>query len=250
MTAATAPPTSSKPYILYTSKLCPYAQRAELAFHETTEADNVERVEVDILRPRDPWYLEKVNPVGKVPALELTGTAGGEKAVIPESLVIANFVAEAIPSSGLLSADPVQRARVRYVIERAAQILQPHYPSALIKRDEESVSGLFNALEELDKLLNTVSSSGPFVFGDKLNLADIAIAPFVARILITSDPKLGIVDNAVFSPSVPERFNTELPRLKAFLEAVKARPSWTKTFDEEYVATVSKERFTSWHNKK
>jgi len=237
---------SAKPYTLYTSKLCPYAQRAELALHESKQVDNVERVEIDILNPREPWYLEKINPVGKVPALAIKTE---EHAVVPESLVIANFFAEAFPKSGLLPESVVQRARVRYVIERASQLISSNYPSALVKGDHDSVEDLYNSLVELEKLFNSISPTGPFVFGEELNLADISIAPFIARILITTDPELGIITKETFSPSLPERFEKELPRLKAFHDAIQARPSWSNTFDAEHVAKVSKERFIAFRAK-
>ncbi|KAE8221885.1 hypothetical protein CF319_g4829 [Tilletia indica] len=234
-----APPPSSKPFTLYTSKLCPYAHRTELALHESQQFDNVELVQIDLLKPREAWYLEKINSVGKVPALEVSE----HKTIIPESLVIANYVAESYPESGLLPNDPLERARVRYVIERAAQLIGPHYPAALMKRDEESLNGLYTSLEELEKLFNSISTTGPFIFGEKLSLADIAVAPFLARILATTDEDLGIVPAGLISPPIPERMQTQLPRLKNFFDAIKSRQSWASTFDEDFVRKMSKQAF-------
>ncbi|CAD6889112.1 unnamed protein product [Tilletia controversa] len=235
---STSPATNSKPFTLYTSKLCPYAHRTELALHESKQFGNVERVQIDLMKPRDAWFVENYNPSGQVPVLVVNES----KTIVPESAVIANYVAEVYPESGLLPDDPLQRARVRYVIERALQLILRNYPSAVFKREAEGVNALYSSLEQVEKLFNSISATGPFIFGDKLTLADIATAPFLARIVAVTDPNLGLISSELISPSIPERVQTELPRLREFLDAVKARPSWKDTFDEEHVRTITKQK--------
>ena len=60
-------------------------------------------VEVD-LSDRPAWIYEK-NPTGRVPVIEEDGW------VLPESVVIMEYLEERYPEPALLAADPADRAR-------------------------------------------------------------------------------------------------------------------------------------------
>lgn len=86
MTTTTTPQT----FLVYTAKVCPYAQRALLALDEAGVP--YQPYEIDLLNKPE-WYESKVNAASKVPVLVLD--PGSDKQVnLPESLVIAEYVAE------------------------------------------------------------------------------------------------------------------------------------------------------------
>lgn len=89
--------------MLYTARICPYAQRAAISLHEA--GLNYESVEIDLLNKPE-WYVEhasacisvltcyrypKVNPDSKVPALEIQGKN------IAESLVLVELINDLAP---------------------------------------------------------------------------------------------------------------------------------------------------------
>lgn len=81
--------------LLYTAKICPYAHRAELALAESNQ--DFERYEID-LQNKPEWYESKVNKASKVPVLVVRNGKQGSDAYLPESLVVAEYIAEAFAS--------------------------------------------------------------------------------------------------------------------------------------------------------
>lgn len=100
-----------------------------------------------------------------------------ESVKLAESLILLEFIADLYPNSGLLSPNPVERAQTRFVIDVLSNKFLPPYFSFFHKGD--SPEGLYNGLLALQEQLTRAK---PFLGGDKLNIADAAIAPFVARL--------------------------------------------------------------------
>jgi glutathione S-transferase len=71
----------------YTSKICPYAQRAAIALKEV--GAEYERVEIDLFN-KPSWYKD-INPDQKVPALNTEGQN------VAESLVIIEYINDRFP---------------------------------------------------------------------------------------------------------------------------------------------------------
>lgn len=74
---------------LYTNHMCPWAHRAHIALKELGLP--YEEVIIDLEVPREQWYLD-INPRGLVPTIDYNGE------VIPESGIVAQFLADAHPS--------------------------------------------------------------------------------------------------------------------------------------------------------
>jgi glutathione S-transferase len=104
-------------------------------------------------------------------------TPSPESIKIAESLILLEFVADLYPSSGLLSTDPVERAQTRFVIDILSNKFMPAYFGLFHKG--ESSEPFYAALLALQEQL---ARAKPFLGGDKLNIADAAIAPFVLRL--------------------------------------------------------------------
>ncbi|KAG0208810.1 hypothetical protein BGX28_000353 [Mortierella sp. GBA30] len=224
---------------LYSSPVCPYAARAVLAMAETSQAH--EAISIDINVPRPDWYLH-INPYGQVPALKIN-----DKDVIYESLIVAEYIAELHPESGLLSTDALQRAQSRYLIQHWGSHVQSVIHKAAVTLDPvESAKLRQDVIRELEKvngLLEKVSHKvtevrGPFFLGDKFTFADLAIAPFLARFfLITAFQQDGDNVSKEFEHSLQE--NKNLKRFNEWRHAVVSRASVKKaTADPEAIKNL------------
>ncbi|KAI9439571.1 hypothetical protein H4582DRAFT_2097764 [Lactarius indigo] len=165
--------------IFYTAKVCPYAQRVEVAFQEA-KAD-VTRYEIDLANKPE-WYASRVNPAGKVPAVVYGSPKSDpenpspESARVTESLVLLEFVADLYPDSRLLPKDPVERARVRFFIDAVSTKVSPPLFAFFIRG--ESPDAFIAAVAEIQELLPPAAQ---FAVGDHFTIADAAIAPFIGR---------------------------------------------------------------------
>jgi glutaredoxin len=93
---------------IYDAARCPYCARVRIALAE--KRIPYEPVAVD-LSNRPAWLYEK-NPAGKVPVLE------EDTLVLPESVVIMEYLEDRYPEPALLPADPAQRALERWRVFR------------------------------------------------------------------------------------------------------------------------------------
>ncbi|ORZ19883.1 thioredoxin-like protein [Absidia repens] len=210
---------------LYNAKLCPYAQRAVIALKEVGVA--YEEVTVDLLNKPE-WYAAKVNPEGKVPALDVDGT------ILAESLVIIELINDLYPEKKLLPSDPIQKAQIRFFIEYFNKLwtnLFKHITGQLSL--EDYIKEAEPVWIRVNELLLEQSQTGPYFLGDQFSLADVALAPFIARIrAVTSRSEAGFEFKAV----------KENPRLAQFLQGVLDRPSFKESYigDDGFFTSVQK----------
>ena len=95
--------------LLYDAARCPYCARVRIVLAE--KGLGYETVDVD-LDDRPAWIYDK-NPLGKVPVLEEDGGL-----VLPESVVIAEYLEERYPEPQLWPVDPAERALGRLLVEQ------------------------------------------------------------------------------------------------------------------------------------
>jgi glutathione S-transferase len=150
---------------LFTAARCPYAARARVVLAE--KGLEYDAVEID-LDDRPAWLYEK-NPLGKVPVLE-----EDEGLVLPESVVIMEYLEERYPEPALWPADPAERALGRLWIERFDERLGRDYYA--LRRGGER-KPLDERLGALDRALE----ASPFLSGREYGLADIAYFPWILR---------------------------------------------------------------------
>ncbi|KAF9927973.1 hypothetical protein BGZ75_007014 [Mortierella antarctica] len=231
---------SSQPQLtLYSSPICPFAARAVLAMAETKQEH--EAIAIDLAVPRPDWYLH-INPYGQVPALKING-----KDVIYESLIVAEYIADLHPESGLISTDALQRAQTRYIIQHWGSHVQSvvHKASVTVNASESAAlrQEVIKELEKVNVLLDKASrtandTAGPFFLGERFTFADLAIAPFLARFFLISafqeDPD---TVSKEFEQSL--QANSNLKRFNEWRHAVVARASVQKaTADKEAIKTI------------
>ena len=200
---------------LFNANLSPYASRVRIAIY-------AKNLPVEIVTPpggTGSAEYKKLNPTGKVPALEVDG------AVIPESEVINEYLEDRFPTPALRPADPAARARVRLLGRFADLYLAPSLGALFgqmnpktrdAKLVAEKLAELGQRLDQLEQLV----VAGPYAAGADLTLADCALAPvffFLTRLL----PVLG-------APSPLEG----RPKLAKVGEAVGKHPAVSKVLGE------------------
>jgi glutathione S-transferase len=94
--------------VLYDAARCPYCARVRIAIAEKGVAYDVVEVDLD---DRPSWIYDK-NPTGRVPVLE------EDTLVLPESVVIMEYLDERYPEPPLLPLDPAARALERWRVHR------------------------------------------------------------------------------------------------------------------------------------
>lgn len=152
---------------LYDAARCPFCARVRIALAE--KGVGYEVVDVD-LDDRPGWIKQKNPPDGRVPVVEEDGV------VIPESVVLNEFLEERYPEPALLPADPAERAFARLLIERFSANLGDVYYA--LRRDEPGARAeLDTSFAALDEMLEHV----PWLTGRTYGLADIAYLPWVLR---------------------------------------------------------------------
>lgn len=141
-------------------------------------------VDLRIGQQSDPEFLS-LNPQGMVPFL-VDGKNGGATG-LAQSLAIIEYLDEVYPDPPLIPGDAVNRARVRALAMTVACDIHPvnnlrvlQYLRKELGQDEAGVNQWaqrwinagFRSLEQAAR-----DSSGPYMIGDTVTLADICLAP-------------------------------------------------------------------------
>jgi glutathione S-transferase len=214
-------------YLLVSFKTCPWVQRAAIVLREKKIDFEFRHIEPD---NRPDWFLA-ISPHKKVPVLRID-----EKISLFESNAIAEYLDETI-APRLHPEDPVRRAINRawtdYVPTFADAVTATGYANdeAAYKTSAEKIPGVF---ERLERALEG-QGSGPFFNGAKYSLVDASYAPFLLRYTFL---------DRIRPLAIIEKF----PRLKAWRDALLARPS-THSFPEpefEAMYRTSLKNRTKW----
>jgi glutathione S-transferase len=191
-------------YLLVSFKTCPWVQRAAIVLREKKSDFEFRHIDPD---NRPDWFTA-ISPHRKVPVLRLD-----DKVSLFESNAIAEFLDETT-SPRLHPDDPIERAMHRawtdYIPTFAENVTATGYAS-----DEEAYNKASAQIpvvfDRLEKALEK-HNSGQFFAGARYSLVDAGYAPFLLRYtLLDRIRKLGYIE--------------KFPRLKAWREALLARPS-------------------------
>jgi glutathione S-transferase len=197
---------------LWSFRLSPFAGKARAAFAEK----GVEVELVDIHPARRPPRLRELNPLGRVPVLELDGGPA-----LRESSIICEWLEERYPDPPLWPADPDARAWARgwarYLddvpvasfflgMNRLAFGLADGDPPDMVQRQHRRVPKSWPVLEAA-----LLEHEGPWLCGAQFTYADLSAMALAVR-LPEWMPELE-PDAAAF------------PRTTAWLAALRERPS-------------------------
>jgi glutathione S-transferase len=129
---------------------------------------------------KSPEYL-KLNPMGKMPALEVDGKGIGE------STIICDYLEDVYPQKSGLPADVFERAQSRlvarivdlYISQHAGPLFRSINPA---KRDAAAVENIAKELAKAYSYAEQVMGPGPFCVGATPTLGDCALGPATAMI--------------------------------------------------------------------
>jgi glutathione S-transferase len=206
-------------YMLVSFKTCPWVQRSAIVLREKNTPFELRHIEPD---NRPDWFLA-ISPHKKVPVLRIDDSVS-----LFESNAINEYLDETI-APRLHPEDPVARA-----INRAWTDYVPGFASAVTATayaDTEAdyagaAAKIPDAFDRLEKALEK-QGAGPFFNGAKYSLVDAAYAPFLQRYhFLDRVRRLGHLE--------------KFPRLKAWTEALLARPS-THTFPPDEFEAMYRE---------
>lgn len=168
------------PLTLYCGWFCPFAQRAWIALEE--KKSHYRYVEVNPYKKEA--HFMAVNPRGLVPAIEHKGSA------LYESLVLLEFLDDLEPQSSLRSTEsPIETGFERLAIEELQKRIVPAFYK-LLQASEPSNQP--EAKEALVKALNDWASRffvGPWIRGQRFGAADVALAPWAARMWLLEEER-------------------------------------------------------------
>lgn len=163
-----------RPYKLYSSPTCPFAERARLT--AALKGAVTEIVDIDLKATPD-WYLQ-INPAGSVPTLV---TPDGD--IIKESALIVSYFNDLLEASGaaLRPAGASERYDGRFYAENANNVRYAmfgylHAPTA------DNLAVLATAFKNLNDTIGARSSVGPFFFGSQISEYDVLAIPFFLRL--------------------------------------------------------------------
>jgi len=224
---------------LYTYHGCPYAHRVHIALAEL--GVKYEEVIIDLDKPREPWYLQQINPRGLVPALKISSPALGGEHILIESQIIVQFLADVVP--GVLA--PVSntpqgafgRARINYFIDTwntkvGSFMFNMFRAQTIAEREVFSKEWTTAIKKEIEPLL---SDAKPFFGGSQsLTLAEVNVAPFVLRIY-------ALAEADVLPKSLTDGLDA-LPNFTKWAQNVRQVPSALGIWDAPKVVERTKER--------
>jgi glutathione S-transferase len=205
---------------LYNLNLSNFATKCRIVVFE--KGANIELADIPGGNSKSAEYL-KINPLGKVPALQT------DELVIAESEIINEYLDEKFPSPPLLPKSPEARAKVRFLTRMNDLYLDPPFRALFPhlnpkSRDEKVVSEKLGELQERLDLLETILPAKGFAAGPDFSLADCAIAPTMF-FLMNLMPAFGA------KPPTESR-----PKLASWWTHVQTRPSVGKAMGEMGVA--------------
>lgn len=203
--------------VFYSGWFCPFVQRVWIALEEKGipyqyKEENPYHKDEEFLR---------VSPRGLVPAV----TYGGKP--INESQVILEFLEDAYPDRqpSLRPKDPYLAAQMRLGVDHVSKKCIPAFFQLLQAQEPEKQD---SAREELVTALNDFAKKvkGPFHAGEQLTFADLALAPFVARLYVLEEHR-GMTDDLLSA------------EFKNWRDAVLKRDSVVRTLsDRQYYTEI------------
>lgn len=192
---------------LYDFKSSPNCQRVKIVLAEKNLPFETVPVDLGKKEQKNPDYL-KINPYGKVPALTDDSTA------LYESLIINEYLEEKYPTPALLPKDPAKRAKARILTDYGMAHFDSPYQKLrmeLMKDKKEQSEPIINeakaTLKSLLKRFEDELGSQEYLLGE-FSLVDANLLPRFTRL-----EGFGVLPDAT------------LPKLGAYLQRVKARPS-------------------------
>lgn len=202
---------------LYGATASPYVTR--VIMFARLKGVELQRPPVPGGNPRSDEF-HAINPIGKVPSLDLDGY------IIPESEVICEYLEEAYPDVAGLPADNKDRATSRLVARITDLYISPNFGPLLphlnpASRDQSEVDRIAAELDKAFRSLAHYMGPGPFCVESVPTLGDCALGPYIK-----------LLKNVVFTAfEIPDPTDGD-GRLATWWQAMKAHDMCRASLDE------------------
>jgi glutathione S-transferase len=204
---------------LYTSYVCPFAQRVWITRNVKGLQEKIKLVPLD-LGNRPAWYKEKVYPENKVPALEHNGK------IIGESLDLIIYLDNTFEGPSLYPEDHAKKEYGQELFKYTDTFIKTMYASLKGDPFKETAP----VLDYLENALH-MFHDGPFFLG-QLSLVDIAYIPFIER--------FQIVLNELFKCDI----TADRPKLSAWIQEMNKSDGYAQTkIDPKEILEIFKRKF-------
>src|SRR5262245_31325886 len=160
--------------------LAPNPKKVRVYLREKGLTLPIEQVDVMSGKNRTPEFLERVNPLGGLPVLELD-----DGSHLTESLAIMEYLEELHPEPPMLGTTPLERARIREaericdlgVLLAVGTIFQNTSPffAGRVKQSPDAAETARGRLAAALKVLDRSIGAKPFVAGDRPSIADCTL---------------------------------------------------------------------------
>lgn len=196
--------------ILYSFRRCPYAIRARLAI----KVSGVQLELREVKLANKPESMLGYSPKGTVPVLVLP-----DGKVIDESLDIMQWALSQNDPAGWLPTDNVMQSDVDELIATNDGEFKKHldHYKYADRFPEQSMEAYRKQGEQFLVRLESRLQSSPFLLGEKISLADMALFPFIRQ--------FAFVDKAWFDTA-------DYPRLQAWLAGLLLSPLFLSVMDK------------------
>ncbi|MEQ1888504.1 MAG: glutathione S-transferase family protein [Alphaproteobacteria bacterium] len=156
---------------LYNTNLSPYTARVRLLCY--AKGLNVEMIEPPGFRTD---AFRAINPIGRIPALQLD-----DGAILPESEVICEYLEDMFPAPSLRPANALDRAHARLIARMSDIYIMPALRPLIFKLfgrpiSEDAVADAIPNLRVALKDLDALIGEGGYAAGKQLTHADGALA--------------------------------------------------------------------------
>ncbi|XP_077239636.1 glutathione S-transferase L3-like [Tasmannia lanceolata] len=206
---------------LYTSYICPFAQRAWITRNYKGLQEDIKLVPID-LQNRPAWYKEKVYPTNKVPALEHNNEIRGE------SLDLIKYIDSHFKGPALLPDDPAKRVFAEELLSYSDTFNSSIFKVFASKGD--AVNEIGPSFDYIESALSKFGD-GPFFLG-QFSLVDIAYAPFIDRAQL------------FFSDVKKHDITAGRPKLATWIEELNKIEAYAQTrWDPQVLLEIIKTRF-------
>ncbi|KAL9646954.1 hypothetical protein ABK040_013812 [Willaertia magna] len=229
----------------YTSFSCPYAHRSYICLLECVDKEQFTYHEIDLEKQeqKSEIYLTTINPQGKVPALIVKRSDKEEDNLnVIESLVINDFLQENFRSNLLpICEDKLKQSYLKAQAKIWISYFDNNIGNFLMKiafeqsKDklvDESLPLLQNHMffftEGKRRVQKFLGEEGPFFFGKRFSLVDIAMFPHIVRIQIL----LSQLELNLFEVNLKDEVEIQKERCenKIYIEVTDALKEWGAWF--------------------
>ena len=238
-------------YWLFTSKVCPFAHRTEIARALTGLTEHIGLTIADPVQTAEGWNIEKryesadsapspITGSGRLPAIyELAAADYTGRASVPvlfdtkTNSIVNNESAEIIRQFDEVAINNLDHPTLypenkRKLIDElndqlANELITPIYRAGFAKDQQTYLSYFEKVFASLDKLEERLKKAGPYIAGEQLTLADIHAYPHLAR--------FDAVYHSLYRLNL--KFISDYPSITNYMTRLGEIPAFANTLDVE-----------------